>query len=142
MHALIIDNDTLIANSIELILRDYGFASCDFAQSSKDAFAAVARKRPDLIVSDVQLVPDNGLDTLLAICREGNIPKILITEAAGDVKGRLPKSLALEKPFAVATLTQAVALVMHEPGAIVVLTRDQAEDKGRSPTTLRAELRH
>jgi len=55
MHALIIEDEHFIAYSIEDVLREYGFKSFDVAASAQRAIDAAARRRPDLITSDVQL---------------------------------------------------------------------------------------
>ena len=49
MHALIIEDECLIAMAIEDALRDCGFTSFDVAVSADEAVAAAARKCPDLI---------------------------------------------------------------------------------------------
>jgi CheY-like chemotaxis protein len=47
MHALVIEDEALIAMAIEEALRGCGFTSFDFAVSAEEAAAAAARKCPD-----------------------------------------------------------------------------------------------
>ena len=61
MHALIIEDESLIAMEIEEVLRGCGFSSFDFAVSAEEAVAAAARNCPDLITADVQLRPGCGI---------------------------------------------------------------------------------
>lgn len=126
MHALIIEDEPLIALSIEDVLRDCGFNSFDLASTPKEAFDAVARTCPDLITSDVQLMPGSGIDTVLTICNRAPIPVIFITGNVADVTQRMPDTIALAKPFSETNLMHAVEIVLAEPHAVsvLVLTED------------------
>jgi DNA-binding response OmpR family regulator len=110
MHALIIEDEPLIAMEIEDILRSHGYTSIDFAVSAAEAVAAAATRCPDLITSDVQLNPGSGLDAVEEICRGSPIPVIFITCNTADVCARLPQYPALRKPFRAASLEAALAL--------------------------------
>ncbi len=79
MHALIIEDEFMIAMAIEDILRDNGFNSFDIASSPQSAINAAAHRRPDLITSDVQLKPGCGISAVRAICAETRVPVIFIT---------------------------------------------------------------
>ena len=113
VHALIIEDETLIALAIEDVLRDLGFTSFDLAPSPHAAIAAAAVRQPDLITSDVQLRPGCGIDTVLTICKGLVIPVIFITGNVADVMKRLPGCRALNKPFSDAQLSTAVAVALH-----------------------------
>jgi len=112
MHALIIEDESVIAMVIEDILRDCGFDSIDIAPSPEAAFEAVARKCPTLITSDVQLKPGCGIETVLQIRDLDSIPVIFITGNAGEVSDRVPDVPVLSKPFTEKQLAEAVAFVL------------------------------
>ena len=112
MHALIIEDESMIAMAIENVLRECGFASFDLAASPLAAIAAASHQCPDLITSDVQLKPGCGIDTVLSICSGKNIPVIFITGNADDVILRLPDSHVLPKPFSDKSLAASVALAL------------------------------
>ena len=112
MHALIIEDESLIAMAIEHVLRTCGFTSFDIASSPQAAIDAALRRCPDLITSDVQLKPGCGIDTVLTICSGSVIPVLFITGNAADVTTRLPRSHVLAKPFSDTSLTAAVALAL------------------------------
>jgi DNA-binding response OmpR family regulator len=57
MHALIIEDESMIALAIEDALRACGFTSFDIAVSAEEAVAAGRRTCPDLITADVELRP-------------------------------------------------------------------------------------
>jgi two-component system, response regulator PdtaR len=109
MHALIIEDEALIALVIEDVLRECGCDSFDFATSRDAAVAAALRRCPDLITADVQLAPGCGIDAVEAICSERRIPVVFITASGGDVVRRLPQHLVVRKPFAAAQVAAAVA---------------------------------
>lgn len=60
MHALIIEDESMIAIAIEDALRTCGFTSFDIAVSADEAVTAAALRCPDLITADVQLRPAAG----------------------------------------------------------------------------------
>ena len=124
MHALIIEDDPMIAMGIEDILRDCGFITFDLAFNPQDAFESVSRICPDLITSDVQLLPGSGIDTVMTICRATPIPVIFITGNVADVMERMPEAVALAKPFTEKNLREAVAVAVAVPGAVAVLVQN------------------
>lgn len=109
MHALIIEDESIIAMAIEDILRDLGFTSFDIAPSPDLAINAAAERCPDLITSDIQLTPGCGISTVLQICKGVVIPVIFITGNVADVMERLPDCCAISKPFSAAQVAEAVA---------------------------------
>ena len=113
MHALIIEDETLIAMSIEDALRGCGFTSFDIAVSTDEAVAAAARKCPDLITADVELRPGCGITAVQSICSERSIPVLFITGSPGEVRIRMPGHLLVEKPFSAAHVMDATKLTME-----------------------------
>jgi DNA-binding response OmpR family regulator len=109
MHALIIEDEHLIAMAIEDVLRQCGFTSFEFAGSSQAAIEAASRRCPDLITSDVRLDPGCGIETVQSICGKTRIPVIFITGNGADVMRRLPTYQLLDKPFSDEALTAAVS---------------------------------
>jgi CheY-like chemotaxis protein len=112
VHALIIEDEFMIATVIEIVLRDCGFDSFDIVPSSEDAIAAARRRRPDLITADVKLKAGSGIDAVNAICRSPSIPVIFITGAAAKIRDRMPQHIVLNKPFSEQTLQYVVAASM------------------------------
>jgi len=113
MHALIIEDEALIAMVIEDALRDSGFTSVEVVASAQAAIEAAAHRCPDLITSDVQLRPGCGINAVLSICDGSAIPVIFITGNAEDVTRRLPGHVVLAKPFCTSALAAAVAAAMQ-----------------------------
>ncbi len=116
MHALIIEDESLIAMAIEDALRGCGFTSFDFAVSAEEAVAAVAGKCPDLITSDVQLRPGCGITAVQSICSEQPIPVLFITGRPGEVRMRMPGHALVEKPFDADHIMEAIKLMDSRNG--------------------------
>ena len=108
IHALIIEDEPLIAIEIEDILRNNGYTSFAFAVSADEAVAEAAARRPDLVTSDVRLNPGSGLDAVEEIWRHSAVPVIFITSDGGVVRERLPQSEIVRKPFRAADLKAAL----------------------------------
>ena len=112
MHALIIEDESLIAMAIEDALRSCGFTSFDVAVSAEEAVASAARTCPDLITADVELRPGCGIAAVQSICSERPIPILFITGSPGEVRIRMPGHLLVEKPFSADHIMDATKLTM------------------------------
>jgi CheY-like chemotaxis protein len=110
VHALIIEDDGLIALAIEEALRDCGCSSFAFASSLDEAVAAARERCPDLITADVRLAPGSGIDAVESICAEKPIPVVFVTGTGHEVRERLPDHILVDKPFLAAQLVEAVRL--------------------------------
>ena len=116
MHALIIEDESLIAMAIEDALRGCGFSTFDFAASAEEAVTAAANKCPDLITSDVQLRPGCGITAVQSICSEQPIPVLFITGRPGEVRLRMPGHALVEKPFDADHIMKAIKLMDNRDG--------------------------
>ncbi len=110
MHALIIEDEALIAMAIEEALRGCGFTSFDIAVSADEAVAAAALRCPDLITADVELRPGCGITAVQSICSDRPIPVLFITGTPGEVRIRMPGHALVEKPFSSHHIVDAVQL--------------------------------
>jgi len=109
MHALIIEDEPLIAMLIEDHLRARGFTSVAFAVTEAEAVAAAATRCPDLITTDMRLPQGCGIAAVEAICGARPIPVIYITATAWEVRERLRDAVIVAKPFGSAHLDAAIA---------------------------------
>jgi DNA-binding response OmpR family regulator len=112
MHALIIEDESLIAMAIEDVLRGCGFTSFDIAVTADEAVAAAARQCPDLITADVELRPGCGITAVQSICSERSIPVLFITGSPGEVRMRMPGHALVEKPFDPDHIMEAIRVTM------------------------------
>ena len=106
MHALIIEDEPMIAILIEAQLRDLGFCSFDITGDQAQAVAYAREHCPDLITADDKLTSGSGTDAVRRICSEHRVPVVFIT---GDhVAKQQVNASYLEKPFLTDELKVAV----------------------------------
>jgi DNA-binding response OmpR family regulator len=113
VHALIIEDESLIALAIEEALRECGFTSFDIAISADEAVAAAACRCPDLITADVELRPGCGIGAVQSICSELPIPVLFITGRPIEVRARMPHYALIEKPFSADHVLAAIKLALQ-----------------------------
>ena len=111
MHALIIEDEPMIALVIEDFLRESGFISVDIAATQTEAVESAAGYCPDLITADVRLADGCGIAAVQAIRSRKNVPVLFITATAEDLSDRLPRAAVLGKPFTSDELGSALAKV-------------------------------
>jgi DNA-binding response OmpR family regulator len=112
MHALIIEDEALIAMAIEEALRGCGYTSFDIAVSADEAKTAAAPRCPDLITADVELRPGCGITAVQSICSDRPIPVLFITGTPGVVRIRMPGYALVEKPFSPHHIADAIRLTL------------------------------
>jgi CheY-like chemotaxis protein len=106
-HALIIEDEILIAYEVQHVLEELGFASFDLASSPRDALALAQAHRPDLITADMRIIGGTGLEAVEAIkAQVGDIPVVYVTANADQLRGR-PAPAVVEKPIAWPALMDA-----------------------------------
>lgn len=113
MHALIIEDESLIVMAIEDALRDCGFTSFDVAISVPEALASAKNRCPDLITADVELNPGCGITAVQSICSASPIPVVFITGSPHEVRVRMPNHALIEKPFSAEHVMAAVRVVLE-----------------------------
>jgi CheY-like chemotaxis protein len=105
MHALIIEDEPLIAATIEAELIDLGYTSTSVVASEAEALASAERMVPDFITVDDKLKNGSGTHAALRICAERAIPLVIITGYPFEVA--LPDVVTLGKPFSTAAFRAA-----------------------------------
>ncbi len=106
MHALIIEDHSLIAMFIEDELRDLGYTSFDVATDQSGAIGIASKRCPDLITADNRLTEGSGVRAVLEICARQAIPVVFITGNPHELG--IPDAVSLPKPFASSDLGEAV----------------------------------
>ena len=109
MHALIIEDQFLIATLIEDELRELGYTSFRTVDRQSDAVEAARLRCPDLITADDRLTEGSGIEAVRLICRGASIPVVFIV---GDPEGfvaPIAGAVLIGKPFGGTRLHQAVA---------------------------------
>lgn len=108
MHALIIEDEPLIAALIEDCLCDLGYTSFAFAERECEAIAAAEEHLPALITADNRLIEGTGVDAVREICASFEVPVIFIGGDPDAIKGVFPNAVVIGKPFRPDELQTAV----------------------------------
>ena len=89
-HALIIEDEMLIALEVESLLHEFGFSSCDIADNPEDALRLALARRPDLMTADLRIVGGTGIEAVDAITAHlGPIPHVYVTGNPDMLQGPL-----------------------------------------------------
>lgn len=99
-HALVIEDEFLIADYVAELAEEAGATSIAFAETECDAVVAARMRRPDIILSDVQLLVGTGPSAIHKIHHEiGPVPVIFITATPDACRSHQPASAVLVKPI-------------------------------------------
>ena len=115
---LIIEDEPVIAADIEGLVRELGHEVLDIAATRKEATDAAARKRPGLVLADIQLADgSSGIDAVKDILGRFDVPVIFITAFPERLlTGERPEpTFLITKPFQPETVKAAIgqALFFH-----------------------------
>ena len=75
---LLVDDEVSIQRAVEPLLRSRGY-DVDVAGTSRDAFAALDRQMPDLIVLDLGLPDGDGIDVCRQVRERADLPIIVLS---------------------------------------------------------------
>ena len=114
MHALIIEDEYLIGQSLSDMLESLGFTNFSFARSEDAAVAGANERGIDLITADVRLLPGDGVRAVEAICAKHDIPVIFITGYKDELLDRAPSATVIQKPVNEEELAAAVRRVLGD----------------------------
>ncbi|CAN5316528.1 hypothetical protein BH09PSE2_BH09PSE2_20470 [soil metagenome] len=110
----------MIATDIEALVRELGHEVLDVAATRTEAVEAVARRKPGLVLADIQLADgSSGIDAVKDILGQYDVPVIFITAFPERLlTGERPEpTFLITKPFQPETVKAAIgqALFFH-PG--------------------------
>ena len=113
MHALIIEDDYLIAQALRDMLEGLGFTKFSFARSEDVAVVGANQPDIDLITADVRLLPGDGVKAVEAICARRHLPVLFITGYREELEERKPGAVVIQKPVKQEELAAAVCKVLQ-----------------------------
>jgi CheY-like chemotaxis protein len=117
-HVLIIEDEPVIATDLEALARELGHEVIDIAATHAEAIQAAARRRPGLVLADIQLADgSSGVDAVKDILQLFDVPVIFITAFPERLlTGERPEpTFLITKPFQPETVKAAIgqALFFH-----------------------------
>lgn len=108
MHALIIEDQFLVAALIEDVLRGLGYTSFDVVDREEDAVRAARERCPDIITADHRLTSGSGVEAVRAICAIRAIPAVFISSYRAEILAAIPDAIVITKPFGERMLSEAI----------------------------------
>jgi CheY-like chemotaxis protein len=106
-HALIIEDEMLIALELESLLHDFGYESCDIVDNPADAVKSALARRPDLVTADMRILGGTGVEAVNAITAQlGPIPHIYLTGNPDMLAGQTAAPI-VDKPLTRRALAEA-----------------------------------
>ena len=98
-HALVIEDEILVAMEIEDLLKAQGFVTVDIADSPLEALDKALRRKPDLITADYRIVGGTGVEAVQMIMAHlGPIPVVYVTGHARAMAGQ-GDDVVVQKPI-------------------------------------------
>jgi CheY-like chemotaxis protein len=99
-HALIIEDEPMIAMLLQDLLEDAGATSFAFAATEQDAVMLALQQRPRIITSDIRLLQGTGPGAVAQIQHHiGTIPVVFITANSDACDRPSASTSVLTKPF-------------------------------------------
>lgn len=108
MHALVIEDQLLIATLIEEELRELGYTSVEIVDREPEAVEAAKQRCPDLITADDKLTHGSGVAAVQEICAHLIIPVVFIVGNPSALAPPVPFAAVVGKPFGGSRLREAV----------------------------------
>nr|WP_115528291.1 MULTISPECIES: response regulator transcription factor [Xanthomonas] len=131
---LVVDDDHAMAQVVMGHIRSQGMEAF-VATNSSEVAAALQRRAPDILLLDLMLKHEDGLDLLRALRKESDVPVIIMT---GHRRDEIDRVVGLElgaddylpKPFGLHELTARIRAVLRRHTASrVAMTRDAGEGR-------------
>ncbi|NNM52346.1 MAG: response regulator transcription factor [Pseudomonadales bacterium] len=118
---MVVEDEVEIADILMVYLRHEGF-TCEHAGDGRQALELLRRHHPALVILDIRLPGQNGIDILQAIRGESGTPVIMLTALTDDVNKlvslRLGADDYISKPFNPAEVVARVHAVLRRTSGL------------------------
>ncbi|HET9731318.1 MAG TPA: response regulator transcription factor [Acidimicrobiales bacterium] len=135
---LVVDDDDDVRAMVSQILSADGYRVLE-ARDGKGALEAVVEQSPDLVLLDVVLGGEDGMDVLATLRRTSDVPVIMLTGKGQEIDRVLGLKLGADdyvvKPFSPAELSARIGSVLRRSRPREVSGRMQFADLAIDPTT-------
>ncbi|MBN1429522.1 MAG: response regulator transcription factor [Anaerolineae bacterium] len=113
---LIIEDERQIARLVRLYLEEAGFQAVE-NHDGKQAIFAFRHEKPDLVILDLNLPGIDGLDVCRALCRESDVPVIMLTARSEEADRLIGLEMGADdyivKPFSPREVVARVRAVLR-----------------------------
>jgi CheY-like chemotaxis protein len=119
LRVMLVEDDALIAELLAEMIVGFGHEVCAIEAGERDAVAAAAREKPDIMIIDAKLREGSGVGAIETILAFGPMPHILVSGDVTRVRILRPHATVLQKPYFEVDLILAMqkalgATVRHE----------------------------
>lgn len=111
-EVLIIEDEAIIAMDIEALVESLGHTVTDIARTRTEALAMAQKRRPGLVLADIQLADgSSGLDAVNEMLETFEVPVIFVTAYPERLlTGEKPEpAFLITKPFQASTLKAVIS---------------------------------
>ena len=108
LRILVVEDDLLIGPIFAEMLEELGHFVCAVAVDSARALIAATRCHPDLMIVDVRLGDESGIDVVRQILRERLVPHVFVTGDQLDNLSLGPDAIVVQKPFHESDIVAAI----------------------------------
>ncbi|HEV2187390.1 MAG TPA: response regulator [Stellaceae bacterium] len=120
MKILVIDDDLLLLRTITRILVADGHEVLTASESER-GMTLFRQKNPELVITDIVMPKQEGLETILTLRRDDSPVKIIAMSGTDaemlDIAALIGADAVIEKPFRAQELLSRVRAVMSAPPA-------------------------
>ncbi len=134
IRILLVDDEELVRNTLAEFLSHWNYESA-FAGSLQECYALLGREEFSLVLCDVRLGSDSGLDLISYLREQGNKTPIIMMSGYATIKlaveaTRLGAAYLLEKPINTKELKRSIQKVLSEtPTPIEPVTDSSADEQ-------------
>jgi len=119
---LIVEDQILVAKSIEAMVADHGMECIGICKSGEDAIVVAEQRTPDIIIMDIRLQGKlDGIQTAKKLQENEFIPVIFLSDYTDKGTVRRAKEARpanyLSKPFTEQDLLRAIDIAIHNANA-------------------------
>jgi DNA-binding response OmpR family regulator len=108
-HALIIDDNMAVSRGIRARLQAFGFDSFDYTWTQRQALAAAAHHRPDLIVIGDSIADGSAVGVAREVAIRTEAPVLALTADKFRFERSIPEGTSVEGPYRLSELDDALA---------------------------------
>ncbi|HKJ86025.1 MAG TPA: response regulator [Spirochaetia bacterium] len=134
-HILIVEDELIVAHSIQMRLELHGYAIDGIAKSGEEALQLLESVIPDLILMDIRLSGEiDGIDAAERIRRDHQIPVIFLTAYSDDqtlARAKITEPFGyIIKPFETRELVNNIEIALYRQKMSAALQASEARFRG------------